>query len=143
VDSVEAEMRAKQRQLDDVLARSSELVTGLQRRTYMPLSLANVNQANVENEVSQQYRAAGGSAGARVVQIQGWDPQNHTDPNSDFMRAFGGGRRPRTDEVIAVVTERVPNVPGRVEVYLVPNTLNDTIRNLHDTMKVKVGEVQL
>jgi hypothetical protein len=106
----------------------------------MPLSLANVNQANVENEVSQQYHAAGGSASARVVQIQGWNPP---DPNSDFMRAFGGGRRPRTDEVIAVETERVPNVAGRVAVYLVPNTQNDTIRNLHGTMRVKVGEVQL
>jgi hypothetical protein len=107
----------------------------------MPLTLANVNQANVENEVSQQYSAARG-APARVVHIQGWDTQNHTDPNSDFMRAFGG-RRPRTDEVIAVETERVPNVPGRVEVYLVPNTQNDTIRNLHGTMRVKVGEAQL
>jgi hypothetical protein len=104
----------------------------------MPLTLANVNQAAVEQEVSQQYRAARG-ANPRVVHIQGWQQPG---PNEDFLRTLsGGGRRPRTDEVIEVTTERVS--PGRVAVYLVPNTQNNTIQNLHGTMKVKVGEADI
>jgi hypothetical protein len=108
----------------------------------MPLTLANVNQAAVEQEVSQQYRAARG-ANPRVVHIQGWQQPG---PNEDFLRTLsGGGRRaPRTDEVIEVKTERVPGGPaGRVAVYLVPNTQNNSIRNLHGTMKVKVGEADI
>jgi hypothetical protein len=105
----------------------------------MPLTLANVTQANVEAEVSSQYSAAVG-APPRVVHMQGWQAP---DPNGDFMRAFTGGRRARADEVIEVETERVPNVPGRIVVYLVPNTQNDTIRNLHGTMRLRVGEAQL
>ena len=104
----------------------------------MPLTLANVTQANVEREVSAQYRAAGTGA-ARVVHIQNWNPP---DANSDFMRAFGDARRgQRTDEVIEVKTEKIGT--GRVAVFLVPNTKNNNIRNLHGTLKVKVGEAQL
>lgn len=108
----------------------------------MPLTLANVTQANVEREVSREYSAArGASASARVVQIQNWNPP---DATSDFMRAFGdgGGRRAqRTDEVIQVETEKIGT--GRLAVFLVPNKQNAALRNLHGKLKVKVGEAQL
>jgi hypothetical protein len=107
----------------------------------MPLTLANVTQANVEREVSRQYSAAGGTASARVVQIQNWNPP---DATSDFMRAFGdgGGRRAqRTDEVIQVETEKIGT--GRLAVFLVPNRQNATLKHLHGKLKVKVGETQL
>jgi hypothetical protein len=104
----------------------------------MPLTLAQVTQANVEREVSNQYRAAGGGAAPRVVLIQNWNPP---DANSDFIRAFGDSRRPRTDAVIEVKTEKIGT--GRLAVFLVPNTQNNLVKTLHGKLKVKVGEVQL
>jgi hypothetical protein len=104
----------------------------------MPLTLAQVTQANVEREVSAQYRAAR-TGTARVANIQNWNPP---DANSDFMRAFGDSRRgQRTDEVIEVKTEKIGT--GRLAVFLVPNTQNNLVKNLHGKLKVKVGEVQL
>ena len=105
----------------------------------MPLTLANVTQANVEREVSKQYTAGGDKAPARTVNIKNWNPP---DPNGDFMRAFtGGGRRNRTDEVIEVKTEKKGT--GLLDVILVPNTQNSTLKTLHGTIRHKVGQVQL
>jgi hypothetical protein len=105
----------------------------------MPLTLANVTQANVEREVSAQYTAGGQNAPARVVHIQNWNPPG---ANSDFIRAFGDARRgQRTDEVIEVKTEKIGT--GKLAVFLVPNTKNATLKNLHGKLKVKVGEAQL
>jgi hypothetical protein len=105
----------------------------------MPLTLANVTQANVESEVSKQYTAGGekGPCSHGAHPRIGIPP----DPNGDFMRAFTGGRRNRTDEVIEVTTEKIGT--GRLAVLLVPNTKNSTIKNLHGTIKHKVGETQL
>jgi hypothetical protein len=110
----------------------------------MPLTLAQVTQADVEREVSNEYRAARTPPGtpqpaARVVHITNWNPP---DANSDFMRSFGDARRgQRTDEVIEVKTEKIGT--GKVAVFLVPNTKNATLKNLHGKLKVKVGEAQL
>jgi hypothetical protein len=38
----------------------------------MPPALSNLTQNAVEHEVAQQYRAAGGAAAPRVVNIQNW-----------------------------------------------------------------------
>jgi hypothetical protein len=107
----------------------------------MPLALNNLTQNAVEHEVAQQYRAAGGAAAPRVVNIQNWTPP---DPNGDFIRAFGVSRRGvRTDEVIAVHTERrAGGAPGFIDVYLIPNLANDTVANL-GSIRLKVGEAQL
>jgi hypothetical protein len=104
------------------------------------MDLDNVTQAAVENEVSQQYRAARGAV-PRVVNIEGWqDP----DPNDDFVRAFYGGRgaargRVRTGNEVAVKTKKIGT--GRVAVFLVPNPGNDTFKNLK--VELKVGEAQM
>ena len=105
----------------------------------MPMDLANVTQAAVEQEVSQQFRAARG-ANPRVVHIQGWQAP---DPNGDFVRAFYGGRagRARAGNEVEVTTEKIAT--GRLAVFLVPNTQNPTFQHLHNTIKLKVGEAQL
>ena len=108
----------------------------------MPLTLTNVTQAAVENEVSQQYRAARG-ANPRVVHIQGWQAP---DPNGDFVRAFYGGRagRARAGNEVEVTTEKIG--PGRVAVFLVPNrqNKNPNIQQLaRGTLKLKVGEANI
>ena len=107
----------------------------------MPMDLANVTQAAVEQEVSQQFRAARG-ANPRVVHIQGWQAP---DPNGDFVRAFPGfgGRagRARAGNEVEVTTENLG--AGKVAVFLVPNTQNPALQQLHNTIKLKVGEAQL
>ena len=111
----------------------------------MPLTLANVTQAAVENEVSRQYSASSRSgASPRVVRIENW-----LAPDQDFVQAFpgyaAGGRagRGRVGNEVEVTTEKLG--AGKVAVYLVPNTQspNMNIRNLPGTHRFKVGEAQL
>jgi hypothetical protein len=74
------------------------------------------------------------------VHIEGWQAP---DPNGYFVQAFPGARggRARAGNEVEVTTEKIGT--GRVAVFLVPNTQNPAIRNLHNTIKLKVGEAQL